>query len=95
MEKHWEGNGAVLVVAALGSAQKGDGDVVGLLAHEIILFDFKRPEAPRGWHLAVVKGFKLNPLIACPVEVVQTHGDFISRVGLEVGLVVVVGIPGN
>lgn len=95
LEKHWEGDGAVLVVAAVGSAQKGDGDVVGLLAHEIILFDFKRPEPPRGGHLVVVEALKLNPLIACPVEVVQANGDIISRVGLEVGLVIVVGIPGN
>lgn len=95
MEKHWEGNRAVLVIAALGRAQKGDGDVVGLLAQEIILLDFQRPEPPRGRHAAVVEALKLHPLIACPVEVVQTNGNFISRVGLEVGLVIVVGIPGD
>lgn len=95
MENHREGNGAVLVVAALGGAQKSDGDVVGLLAHEIILLDLEGPEAPRGRHAVVVEALKLNPLIACPVEVVQTNGDLISRVGLEARLVIVVGIPGN
>lgn len=95
MENHREGNGAILVVAAMGNAQKGDGDVVGLLAHEIILADFKRPEPPRGWHAVVVEALKLNPLIACSVEVVKANDNVISRVGLEIRLIVVVGIPGD
>jgi hypothetical protein len=95
LEEYWEGNGAFFVVAALRSAQKGDGDIVGLFAHEIILLDFERPEPPRGRHAVVVEALKLNPLIACPVEIVQPNCNIISRVGLEIGLVIEVGIPCN
>lgn len=95
MENHREGNGAIFIVGALGSAQKGDGDIVGLLAHEVILLDFERPEPPRGRHAVVVEALKLNPLIACPVEVVQANGNVISRVGLEVRLVIIIRIPSN
>lgn len=88
-EEERQGGRVVLLAAALDAGEEGDGDVLAL--EVLALVDVEGPEAPGGGD--AVRGVEPLVGVARVVEPLEADGDFPG--GVVVGLVVVVGIPGD
>lgn len=100
LEGEVEGGGGGDDARVVEVPHEGDGEVVGGLALEVVVLDLEGGEAPGGGNL--VELGELGPgalglVLGGAVEVVEAEGDEDGGVGVDLvlGLVVVVGIPGD